>query len=263
MLRLRSVFPAVVAAALGCATRGPIARTERARTEARALERDYLEALVRRDPLEAAAPGSLRGADRAVVRDDDLAAIAAWREAEDGFLARARAIDGRVLAGTPDGVARALLVEALEGARGARACRFELWQVSPDAWRALAEVQPIGTVASRAHVSATARRIGIQIESLREGVRLGYVATRENVERVLEVLDRLLAAPPASWPRCATATRRRGRSSPRGSSASSCPPWGATATSCATSTSSARAAGRACSRFRTARAAIARRSGST
>ncbi len=197
MLRLRSVFPILVAAALGCATHGPIARTERARAEARALEHDYLEALVRRYPGKATVLG-VPGAEG--TGDDGPAASAAWREAEDAFLFRARTIDGRALAGTPEGIARALLVEALEGARGVRACRFELWQVSPDGWQALAESQPIGTQERGAEISATVRRIELRIESLREGVRLGYVATRENVERVLEVLDRLLADPGTTWP---------------------------------------------------------------
>ncbi len=207
MVRLRSVLPAVLAAALGCATREPLARTARARAEMRALERDYLDALSRRNPEEATALG-FPGADHAAVRDDAPEAIAAWREAEDALLARARAVDARALAGTPEGVARGILVEALEGARGVRACRFELWPVSADGWQldvaARAEEQPVATAqlraAARARVSGLARRIRVEIENLREGVRLGYVATRENVERVLADLDRLLAAPPASWP---------------------------------------------------------------
>ena len=207
-------------AAAGCAPRRPdrpgaSAVAESARVELRALARDYLVAYFRWRPEDATAFG-FPGADHAAVQDPSPEALAAWHAAEDGFLVRARALDPRALAGTPEAVARAVLIEALEGARAARVCRMELWAVSSvNGWQgeyaALAEVQPVGTPALRAaavaRVSALARRVDGELANLSEGARLGYVATRENVERVSAELDRLLATPPARWPQVATAGR--------------------------------------------------------
>lgn len=208
-------------AALGCAPRRPdrpgasAAVAEAARAELRALARDYLSAYFRWRPEDATAFG-FPGADHAAVHDPSPEALSAWHAAEDGFLARARAVDPGALAGSPEAVARAVLIEALDGARGARVCRMELWAVSSvNGWQgeyaALAEVQPAGTPALRAaavaRVSALARRVDAELANLAEGARLGYVATRENVERVSAELDRLLATPPARWPQVATAER--------------------------------------------------------
>ncbi len=181
----------------------------------RTLEREYLVAMFRRNPEDATAFG-FPGADHAAVTNEMAPAVAAWHEAEDAFLARARAIDARALAGTPEGIARGVLVEALEGARGVRACRFELWPISSvggwqEQYATLAEVQPVGTPelrgAARERVTAVARHVDVEIDNLREGIRLGYVATRENVERVVAELDRLLATPPARWPYVRPAAR--------------------------------------------------------
>jgi uncharacterized protein (DUF885 family) len=186
-----------------------------ARAELRALAREYLDAYFRWRPEDATAFG-VPGADHAAVQDPSLAALGAWQRTEDALLVRARAVDARALAGSPEAVARDVLVEALEGARGARACRMELWNVSSvNGWQgeyaALAEVQPVGTPALRraavARISALARRVDGERVNLEEGLRLGYAATRENVERVIEELDRLLATPPARWPQAGPAAR--------------------------------------------------------
>jgi uncharacterized protein (DUF885 family) len=186
-----------------------------ARAEMGALARDYLEVYFKWRPEDATAFG-FPGADHAAVQDPSPQALAAWQAAEDGFLARVRAVDARALAGSPEAVARAVLLEALEAARAARVCRMELWGVSSvNGWQgeyaALAEVQPVGTPALRAaavaRVSALARRVDAEIANLREGARLGHVATRENVERAAAELDRLLATPAARWPQVAPARR--------------------------------------------------------
>ncbi len=206
---MRSSALSAVVLAVACATRGPAAvPPERARADVRALEEEYLRERFRRQP-EAATRFGWPGADHGAVSDVRPEAVAAWHRVEDGLLARARAIDPRPLAGTPEAVALGLVVEALEGSRAARPCRSELWSVSSiggwqSAFASLAEVQPVGTPelrqAAKARLAALARRIGDEIENLREGARLGYVATRENVERVVGELDRLLASPPALWP---------------------------------------------------------------
>jgi len=198
----------LAAAAAACATRGPAPRLDAVRAEVRALEGEYLAERFRRQPEEATRVG-WPGADHAAVADPRPAAVAEWERVEDGLLARARAVDARLLAGSPEAVTHGILLEALEGARAARSCRAELWNASspgswPGAFASLAEIQPVGTPASNAAAEARLRglavRIDREIEALREGVRLGYLATRENVERLLGELDRLLATPPAIWP---------------------------------------------------------------
>jgi uncharacterized protein (DUF885 family) len=181
----------------------------------RTLARDYLGAYFRWRPEDATAFG-FPGADHAAVQDPSPQALAAWHAVEDDLLARVRALDPRALAGSPEAIAREVLVEALEASRAARVCRMELWSVSSvNGWQgeyaALADVQPVGTPALRAaavaRVGALARRVDGEVANLREGVHLGYVATRENVERVAAELDRLLATPTASWPQVQTAER--------------------------------------------------------
>jgi uncharacterized protein (DUF885 family) len=186
-----------------------------ARAEMHALSRDFLAAFFRIHP-EWATEAGWPGADHAAVGDVTPAGVEARHAEEDRLLARARTIDLTALAGGPEEVERAILVEALEAQQGARICRFELWDVSSIAgWQgeyaSLATAQPVGTPALRAaaiaRVRAIARRVDADVENLREGVRTGHVATRENVERVAKELDRLLATPPADWPYASPASR--------------------------------------------------------
>src|SRR5512138_1587208 len=144
---------AVLAAALlplaACAPRGRVPPARDARAEARALEDETLAAYFRRHP-EAATRYGIPGANHAAVTDQRLSAIAAWHAEEDRFLERARRLDRAALAGTPEGIALGILVQALEGERATRACRSELWPVSglgswPGRYAQLAEQQPVGT----------------------------------------------------------------------------------------------------------------------
>lgn len=199
----------LVAALAACATRGPaVPPSSRARDQVRALEDEYLRERFRRMP-EAATGSGWPGADHAGVTDVRPEAIAGWERFEDGILARARAVDRRAVAGTPEAVTLGILLEALEGSVATRPCRFELWAVSsaggwPGAYASLAEIQPVGTPAlneaAKTRLRGVAVRVDEEIANLRRGVALGYVATRENVERALGEVDRLLATPPADWP---------------------------------------------------------------
>jgi uncharacterized protein (DUF885 family) len=203
--------PLVLAVALSaaCATRGPaLPPSEAARAQVRALEDEYLRERFRRQPEQATRMG-WPGADHGAVADPRPEAVAEWRRVEDALLERAKAVDPRSVAGTPEAVTLGILREALEGSRAARPCRSELWNVSAiGAWQgqyaSLAEIQPVGTpaldAAAKARLRGLAVRIDREIEALREGVRLGYVATRENVDRARAEIDRLLATPPRIWP---------------------------------------------------------------
>lgn len=198
----------VAAATLACATPAAPVRSARAREEVRALEDRYLRERFRRQP-EAATRMGWPEADHAAVTDVRPAALAEWRRFEDALLVRARAIDPREVEGGPEAVALGLLREALEGSIARRPCRAELWNVSSiggwqSSYASLAEVQPVSTPeqrrAARERLRGLAVRVDRELENLKEGVRLGYVATRENVERALGELDHLLVTPPARWP---------------------------------------------------------------
>jgi uncharacterized protein (DUF885 family) len=196
-------------AAAACATRGPAQPpSAEGRDRVHALEDEYLHEYFRRNP-EAATRSGWPGADHAGLADVRPEAIADWQRFEDGILARTRAVDRGTLAGTPEAITLGILLEALEGSVATRPCRSELWAVSaiggwPGQFASLAEIQPVGTPAlneaARTRLRRLAARIDAEIANLRLGAARGYVATRENVERVLGEVDRLLATRDAAWP---------------------------------------------------------------
>jgi uncharacterized protein (DUF885 family) len=111
----------------------------------------------------------------------------------------------------------AYALDRIEAHANLRACRIELWNVSP-AWTgwqsALAsnfQQQPVGSEAARADALARARDavrfIDTEIVNLREGLRLGYLAPYTNVEAVLGQVGRMLAAAPKESPFYLPATR--------------------------------------------------------
>ncbi|MEE8523937.1 MAG: DUF885 family protein, partial [Thermoanaerobaculia bacterium] len=149
--------------------------------------------------------------------DHSLEALAAWKRREDAWLEELRAIDPAALAGTEAEVAYAYALDRVESHAGLRACRIELWNVSP-AWTgwqsALASTfqqQPVGGDKERADALARVRDavrfIDTEITNLREGLRLGYAAPHGNVEAVLVQVGRLLEAAPEASPFYQPATR--------------------------------------------------------
>ena len=143
------------------------------------------------------------------VTDNSLAGVKAWERREDAWLSRVRAIDGAAVAGMPAGVAYGILKETLESSVDARVCRGELWSINQlVGWQAnlgyLADVQPVGTEQARAEALARWRAlpafIDAEVTNLREGVRLGYTAPRQNATLVLQQIDALLAMPVVESP---------------------------------------------------------------
>jgi uncharacterized protein (DUF885 family) len=176
--------------------------------ETLAIVDEYLARYFERYP-ESATVAGWPGADHAAATDPSLAAIRRWQSVEDSFLARLRAIDRGSLAPAAR-ASRDIVVHTLEARRARRVCRDELWAVSSIAgWHSrtllrAAEAQPVGTPDLRAkaiaRIEAEAATVDARIATLREGLRTGYLPTRENVERVLGELDGLVAASPAESP---------------------------------------------------------------
>lgn len=141
-------------------------------------------------------------ADHGATADVSPAALARWQSFEDDVSARLRAESPEAL-GEVARLSRAIVLEEVEGSRGARVCREALWEVRTIwAWTALgprtAGVQPVGTPELRAkavaRTRALARMADVRIANLREGLRLGYAASRENVAAAIAQIDGLLAA---------------------------------------------------------------------
>jgi len=142
--------------------------------------------------------------------DHSLAALERWQQQEDGMLAALREVDAGVLDGTPEALTYGFLKNQLEAAVGFRACRMELWNVSPTwtGWQAefalLASMQPTETPAQRSVALARFAQVPVyldtEIDNLRDGVRLGYTAPKNNVRAVIEQMDALLAAPLSESP---------------------------------------------------------------
>jgi uncharacterized protein (DUF885 family) len=141
--------------------------------------------------------------------DDGPVARRVWDAREDGWLARLREMDGARLYGLPEWVTYGLLREKLEAARQLRVCRAELWNVSQfygwhmAAAQAAAD-QKLATAQERANALRRFRAYPAVLRrhtaDLREGLRLGYTASRPIVERVIAQLDAILVDDPAQSP---------------------------------------------------------------
>lgn len=179
-----------------------------AATRALAIADEYVAGYYDQFPEEAYETGFPAPLDR--LGDRSLEALAAWKAQEDAWLAELGGIDPADLAGTPAAVPYAFARERLEAARAHRACRMELWNVSPTwtGWHNffpnVFAQQPVGTELARRNALARARDvpryIDTEIENLRQGLELGFTAPRTNVEAVVEQLDALLSIPAEDTP---------------------------------------------------------------
>lgn len=179
-----------------------------------ALADEYLVAFTQRNP-ELATFQTLAGAPHGRVTHNAPESYRTWQRFEDRVLADLLAVDESTLSGQAE-VTYAYLREALEASAATRVCRPELQGVSPlGGWHLtfaqIADVQPVGT--EEAHSDALSRWQGIpafieqEIANLREGVRLGYVAPIEAVDRVVAQLRPLVATPLDQHPLMAPARK--------------------------------------------------------
>jgi uncharacterized protein (DUF885 family) len=179
--------------------------TARTRALADAYVKEYFEAFPEQ-ALQGGAPDLYP--DR--LTDHSLVALGRWEAREDQWLVELRAIDGAVLVGTPEAAAYALLQNLLESAQAYRACRMELWNVSPTwtGWQSdlprTAGLQATGTPEQQRQALARWAQLpaylDAEITNLRTGVKLGYLAPKGNVRLVIAQVDAMLRAPVAESP---------------------------------------------------------------
>jgi uncharacterized protein (DUF885 family) len=143
---------------------------------------------------------TLPGSD--ALPDNSLAALAAWQRREDIWMSQLRGTDREALWGTPEWTVLGYLLTTLETSIAKRACRPELWTAHQYGWQTslleMLDIQPVGTKEARAQAlarwSQLPRFLETEMANLREGLRLGYSAPRENVEIAISQLEALLGA---------------------------------------------------------------------
>jgi uncharacterized protein (DUF885 family) len=193
----------------------PADRTDPAAT-AQAVAQEFVDGYYHQFPEEAYEVG-YPDTPLDALGDRSQAAMEAWWNREDDWIARLEAIDTAALRGTAGAVPYAFTLDRLTAARARRVCQVELWNVSPTwtGWQSMLgstfSQQPVATPAERSvaltRLGAVAGFIDTNVENLRAGMAQGYLAARSNVEAVLRQVDALLAAPPEESPFYEPATR--------------------------------------------------------
>jgi uncharacterized protein (DUF885 family) len=195
-------------------TQGDNAVTD-AVAEALAIADEYVAGYYDEFPEEAYETGYPAALDR--MGDHGPTAREAWKAREDSWLSRLRAIEPALLEGTEAAVPYTFSRERLEAATARRACRTQLWNVSPTwtGWQnffpGVFAKQPVGTERARSNAisraSDVARFVDTEIGNLRIGIEQGFTAPRSNVERVIGQLDVLLSVSAEETPYFDPATR--------------------------------------------------------
>ena len=223
MKRFKSVVLAV-AFCVGC--ENPDSSSDRGRdvgseagseavAEALAIADEYVAGYYDQFPEEAYETGYPASLDR--MGDHSPAVREAWEARENAWLARLDAIDPASLEGTEAVVPYTFSLERLQASAARRACRTELWNVSPTwtGWQnffpGVFAKQPVGTERARSNTitraSDVSRYIDTEIDNLRLGLEAGFTAPRSNVERVIGQLDALLSVSAEETPYYEPATR--------------------------------------------------------
>lgn len=201
-----------------CSTPPPSApKPEPADGKVKALADAYLAGFFERNPDQLTYYG-VPNSHHDKLPDNSTTAVKAWEAKEDAWLADAKAIDPTRIEGESLKATYAIVREALEGSIGARACRAELWNVSQmTGWQVnfgyLVTIQPVGTADARrealARWGALPAYLDREIENLREGIALGYLAPKLAVRIVIGQVDGLLKTSAADQPFLSPAQRDR------------------------------------------------------
>jgi uncharacterized protein (DUF885 family) len=202
----------VVALALLCA--GACDRADESapagKSEVARIADEYLDAYFAQFPIDETLSGrSAAPHDR--LGDQSVASILSWQAREDSLLAKLERVDTTQLEpGSADAVTYGFVREWIRNNKAWRACRMELWNVSPTwtGWQqnlaTLAGSQPIGAAAQN---DAAYRRFAElpkylerEVANLREGLQRGYSAPGGNVQGVIDQANGLLATEAPSSP---------------------------------------------------------------
>lgn len=128
--------------------------------------------------------------------------LEAWDGQVDGWLADLDDVDVDALGGTAEAVTYVFTRERLQAIVDRRACKMDLWNVSPTwtGWQysmiSTLAVQPVGTETERADALERAadiqRYLKTEISNLRAGTDEGYTAPADNVAAVIEQISSLI-----------------------------------------------------------------------
>ena len=130
--------------------------------------------------------------------------IARWRALMQEMSGELAAIRPDAFADQPEWVTWQYLSQAFKQDLSTAICRSELWGVSALGWQAslsqVASIQPVGTGEARAQALSRWRDFGPwvdqEIANLKEGQRLGYLATEAATQSTIGQLDQMLAQTP-------------------------------------------------------------------
>ena len=141
--------------------------------------------------------------------------LARWQALQAGMAGELAEIRPDGFTGAPEWVTWQFLDHAFKQASLTKPCRGELWSVSALGWQSalpqIAGIQPVGTDEARTQALLRWRAFGPwidqEIANLREGKRLGYLATEAATRSTLGQLDQMLAQTPGESPLMDPATR--------------------------------------------------------
>src|SRR5262245_43117803 len=130
--------------------------------------------------------------------------IARWRTLMKEMGGELAAIKPDAFAGEPEWVTWQFLDQTFKQNLSTAICRSELWGVSAFGWQSglaqIASIQPVGTDPARAQALSRWRDFGPwidrEIANLKEGQRLGYVATEAATQSTLRQFEQMLAQTP-------------------------------------------------------------------
>jgi uncharacterized protein (DUF885 family) len=187
----------------------------------RAIADEYLAAITELTPFSVVYAGAsdVIEADDAAMEKNSPRALANFRAVEDRLAASLEAIDPATLAARADWVTYWTVREAIAASQGLRVCEAHLSNVNhmigwQNSFMQVAEAQPVETTVDRAKALARWRRLpgylAQEEANLRAGLAAGYSAPKRVVARVIEQLDRIIAAGPDALPYLAFAQRAAG-----------------------------------------------------
>ncbi len=174
-----------------------------------ALADDYVRFYFDQFPEQALFSG-VADPDPARLTDNTLESRARWQILQQDLLAQLDQVDLSAVSDAATIITANMLRNQLQSGLDLAVCRNELWNISPTwtGWLAefteLAGKLKLDTAEQReaafSRLQQMADYIDTEAVNLREGVELGYVAPRNSVRALGEVLDAFLALPVAETP---------------------------------------------------------------